>query len=83
VLAFAAVALPHLIPGVDAPLMVTIALTTTSLGALIPILRDGGQLETPFGRMLLAAGTVGEVAPIVAVSLALRVVIGRGKSSVS
>lgn len=70
-LAFAAVALLHVIPGVHAPLMVTIALTTTSLGALIPLLRDGGQLDAPIGRMLLAAGTVGEVGPIVAVSLAL------------
>ena len=51
--------------------MVTVALTTTSLGALVPILRDGGQLDSQFGRMLLGAGTVGEVAPIVAVSLAL------------
>jgi Kef-type K+ transport system membrane component KefB len=71
VLAFAAVALLHVVPGVHAPLMVTIALTTTSLGALIPLLRDGGQLDAPFGRMLLADGTIGEVGPIVAVSLVL------------
>jgi len=71
VLALSAVALLRVIPDLRAPLMVTIALTTTSLGALIPILRDGGQLDSQFGRMLLGAGTVGEVAPIVAVSLAL------------
>jgi Kef-type K+ transport system membrane component KefB len=70
-LAFLTVALLHVIPGVHAPMMVTIALSTTGLGTLLPILRDGGQLETPFGRLLLAAGTVGEVGPIVAVSLAL------------
>jgi len=70
-LAFLAVTLLHLTPGVHAPMMVTVALTTTGLGALLPILRDGGQLETPFGRQLLAAGTIGEVGPIVAVSLAL------------
>ena len=52
-------------------MMVVIALATTGLGVLLPILRDGGQLETPFGRQLLAAGTIGEVGPIVAVSLAL------------
>jgi Kef-type K+ transport system membrane component KefB len=51
--------------------MVIIALTTTGLGTLLPILRDGALLETPFGRMLLAAGTLGEVGPVVAVSLAL------------
>jgi len=56
---------------VRAPMMVTIALTTTGLGTLMPMLRDGGQLASPSGRVLLAAGTVGEVGPIVAVSLAL------------
>jgi Kef-type K+ transport system membrane component KefB len=70
-LALLTVALLHVIPSVHAPMMVTIALSTTGLGTLLPILRDGGQLETPFGRLLLAAGTVGEVVPIVAVSLAL------------
>jgi len=68
-LAFAAVGLLHVIPGVDAPLMVTAALTTTMLGALIPLLRDQGLLDTPFGGMVLAAGTVGEIGPIVGVSL--------------
>lgn len=61
----------NLVGGAVAPLMVVIALATTGLGTLLPILRDGGQLGTPFGRMLLAAGTVGEVGPIVAASLAL------------
>lgn len=70
-LAFVAVGLLHLIPGVHAPMMVTIALTTTGLGTLLPVLRDSGRLDTPFGRQLLAAGTIAEIAPIVAVSLAL------------
>ena len=71
VLAVLVVAVLHVIPDVQAPMMVVIALTTTGLGTLLPILRDSGQLEAPFGRMLLAAGTLGEVGPIVAVSLAL------------
>ena len=71
VLAGLVVAVLHVIPDVQAPMMVVIALTTTGLGTLLPILRDSGQLEAPFGRMLLAAGTLGEVGPIVAVSLAL------------
>ncbi|MFO1414258.1 MAG: cation:proton antiporter [Burkholderiales bacterium] len=60
-----------LVGGDVAPWMVVIALATTGLGTLLPILRDGGQLGTPYGRMLLAAGTVGEVGPIVAASLVL------------
>jgi Kef-type K+ transport system membrane component KefB len=61
----------HLIPAVHAPMMVTLALCTTGLGALIPIFRDGGQLGTKFGRLMIAAGTVGEVGPIVGMSLLL------------
>ena len=44
-------------------MMVALALCTTGLGVLIPVFRDGGQLETPFGRLFLAAGTLGEVGP--------------------
>jgi Kef-type K+ transport system membrane component KefB len=71
--AIAAVALVllHPILGIELPAMLVIALTTTGLGTLLPILRDGGILASPLGGMLLAAGTVGEVGPIVAASLVL------------
>jgi Kef-type K+ transport system membrane component KefB len=69
--AFTAIVGLHVVPGVEAPLMTTIALTTTGLGTLLPILRDGSRFGTPFGRMVLATGTLGEVGPIVAVALAL------------
>ncbi len=65
------VGLLHVIPAVHAPMMVALALCTTGLGTLIPVFRDGGQLGTPFGRLFLAAGTLGEVGPIVAMSLLL------------
>lgn len=70
-LALMAVGLLPVIPGVHAPMMVAIALTTTGLGVLLPILRDGGQLETAFGRMVMAAGTLGEIGPVIVVALAL------------
>ena len=54
-----------------APIMMAIALTTTAIGTLLPILRDDGELETPFGGFVLAAGAVGELGPILAVSLLL------------
>jgi Kef-type K+ transport system membrane component KefB len=63
------VELLHAIPNVRAPLMVTLAMCTTGLGVLIPTFRDGGQLGTAFGRFVVAAGTLGEVGPIVAMSL--------------
>lgn len=70
-LGLCAVGLLHVVPNVHAPLIVTLALCTTGLGVLIPIFRDGGQLETPFGRLVLAAGTVGEVGPIAVMSVLL------------
>ncbi len=70
-LGIAAAGLLYAIPVVHAPIMVALAPTTTALGTLLPIFRDSGQLGAPFGRLFLAAGTVGEVAPIVAISLAL------------
>jgi Kef-type K+ transport system membrane component KefB len=56
---------------VRAPVMMTIALTTTAIGTLLPILRDAGELETPFGSFVLAAGAVGELGPILAISVVL------------
>ena len=56
---------------VRSDLIVGLALATTALGTLLPILRDGRLLETRFGTYVLATGTVGEFGPIVAVALLL------------
>jgi Kef-type K+ transport system membrane component KefB len=61
----------HVIPRVQAPIILGLAMCTTGLGVLVPGFRDSGQLGTSFGRFVLAAGTVGEVAPIVALPLLL------------
>lgn len=52
-------------------ILVGAALTTTALGTLIPVLRDADELNTSFGAYALAAGTVGEVGPIILISVAL------------
>src|SRR5262249_55450333 len=59
------------IPFVHAPLMVTLALSTTALGTFMPALHDAGMLETEFGTDVLAAGAVGEFLPIMTTSLVL------------
>ena len=71
IIGVALAALLYATPLARSPLMLTLALCTTALGTLLPMLRDGGQLHTPFGRLFVAAGTVGEVGPIVAMSLLL------------
>jgi Kef-type K+ transport system membrane component KefB len=50
---------------------VALALTTTALGTLLPILRDNNLLVGRFGRYLLAAGAVGELLPILGIALFL------------
>lgn len=56
---------------IDGDIEVTIALTTTALGTLLPILRENGTLEGPMGKFVFAAGAVGEFLPIVAMALLL------------
>lgn len=52
-------------------LLIGLALTTTALGTLLPMLRDADALESEFGALILAVGTVGEFLPIVAIALLL------------
>jgi Kef-type K+ transport system membrane component KefB len=47
-----------------APILTALALSTTTIGALIPVLRDIGVLGPPDGPMVLAAGAIGEAAPV-------------------
>jgi Kef-type K+ transport system membrane component KefB len=71
VLALAVVGLLEAAGLVRAFVPVAIALTTTALGTLLPILRDNDMLGAPFGRYVLAAGAVGEFLPVVAVAIFL------------
>ena len=48
-----------------------IVLTSTALGTLLPVLRDNGELKTPFGKFFMGAGAIGEFGPILAISLLL------------
>jgi Kef-type K+ transport system membrane component KefB len=50
---------------------VALALTTTALGTLLPILRDNDMLRGTFGQHVFAAGAVGELGPVLAISVFL------------
>ena len=52
-------------------LLTGLALTTSSIGSLLPMLRDAGLLSPPYGPMVLAAGAIGEAAPVIVLSLVL------------
>jgi Kef-type K+ transport system membrane component KefB len=53
-----------------------IALSTTALGTLVPILSDSGILPTPLGRAVLGTGVAGEFWPIIVMSVFLTGVYG-------
>ena len=50
---------------------VGLALTTTALGTLLPILRDNDMLGGRFGEDIFAAGAVGELFPILIIAVFL------------
>lgn len=52
-------------------LLIALALTTTALGTLLPMLEDNGEMHTRFGALVLGIGGVGEFLPIVAITLLL------------
>lgn len=56
--------------GIDG-IAVVIALTTTALGTLLPILKERKLMDTPIGDAILSYGTWGELCPVVAMALLL------------
>lgn len=59
-----------LAPG-EGMVVIAIALSSTALGTLMPILRDAKETDTPFGRAVTVIGAVGEFLPLIAISLFL------------
>jgi Kef-type K+ transport system membrane component KefB len=57
--------------GFAAGVFVGVALTSTALGTIMPVLRDAGELRTTFGTAVIAIGAVGEFGPLIAISLFL------------
>ena len=52
---------------------VALALTTTALGTVLPILRENHMSGGAFGRMFMAVGAIGELFPILAIAIFLGV----------
>jgi Kef-type K+ transport system membrane component KefB len=56
--------------------LLAVAVSTTSLGTLVPILSDARLLPTPLGRAVLGTGVAGEFWPIIVISIFLTGVYG-------
>lgn len=58
--------------------LLAVALSTTALGTLVPIVVDAGLSQTPLGVAMLGTGVAGEFWPIVFISVALTGVYSAG-----
>lgn len=56
---------------IHAEVAIAIALTSTALGTLLPILKDSGVIDTRIGRVVMNHGAVGELGPVVAMAVLL------------
>ena len=54
---------------VDTPLLVAIILTATSLGVVIPVLKDADQVESDFGQLVIAAASIADFGAVILLSL--------------
>lgn len=56
---------------IGTPIVLAIALSTTALGALVPVLKENRLLTTGLGVAVFAVGAVGELGPILAMPIFL------------
>lgn len=58
-----------LAPDAASAMIIGVALCSTALGALLPILRDAGESRSVLGIAVTALGAAGEFGPLIAISL--------------
>jgi Kef-type K+ transport system membrane component KefB len=54
---------------VKSPILLAIALSATSLGLVVPVLKDAGKLDAPVGQLTVAGASVADFAAVVLLSL--------------
>jgi Kef-type K+ transport system membrane component KefB len=54
---------------VETPLLVAIILCATSLGVIVPVLKDAGEISTTFGQLIVAAASIADFGAIILLSL--------------
>jgi Kef-type K+ transport system membrane component KefB len=53
---------------VQTPLLVAIVLSATSLGVIVPVLKDAGESGSKFGQLVIAAGSIADFGAIILLS---------------
>ncbi|HME05184.1 MAG TPA: cation:proton antiporter [Solirubrobacteraceae bacterium] len=54
---------------VKSPLFIAIVLVSTSLGVIVPVLKDSGNVATDFGQLVIAAASIADFGSIILLSL--------------
>jgi Kef-type K+ transport system membrane component KefB len=65
---------------VKSPLFVAIVLVATSLGVIVPVLKDSGNISSSFGQLVIAAASIADFGAIILLSLFFS---GRGSTSMA
>jgi Kef-type K+ transport system membrane component KefB len=63
---------------VKSPLFVAIVLVATSLGVIVPVLKDSGNIGSDFGQLVIAAASIADFGAIILLSLFFS---GKGSTS--
>jgi Kef-type K+ transport system membrane component KefB len=63
---------------VKSPLFIAIVLVATSLGVIVPVLKDSGNIGSSFGQLVIAAGSIADFGAIILLSLFFS---GKGSTS--
>ena len=61
--------LTSLATGSADPRLVALCLTSSSLGIVVPVVRDAGEINSEFGQLAIMAGTVGEFASLLLLTI--------------
>jgi Kef-type K+ transport system membrane component KefB len=67
---------------VETPLLVAIILSATSLGVIIPVLKDVDELDTRFGQLVLAAASIADFGAVILLSLFFSGESGPGSTAI-
>jgi Kef-type K+ transport system membrane component KefB len=67
---------------VQTPLLVAIILCSTSLGVLVPVLKDAGEIGSSFGQLVIAAASIADFGAIIMLALLFSGEGGAGAAAV-
>ena len=66
---------------VQTPLLVAIILCSTSLGVLVPVLKDAGEIGSTFGQLIVAAASIADFGAIILLTLLFSGEAGAGSAA--